>query len=86
MPGNLDDRLLAATGKRMDDAAYVGKRVRGRKGTDQGSCLGVVERVSCCHPQGCGGTRLHVHWDNGQWTYVCTKSCTSMPDGSLEVK
>lgn len=82
----LNDRLVNATGKQVDDDLYLGRTVYGRPGTAPAEEHGVVYKVSRCTLVGCSNTRLHVKWDNGVYTYPCLSDLKVRDDNSLEIK
>jgi hypothetical protein len=65
---------------------YVGKKMFGRQGSQFENVAGEITGTSFCRLEGCGGTRLHVKWPDGQRTYPCAKGCTVQADGSLRIR
>lgn len=77
--------LAAVTGQTVEDTNYVNKKVYSRAGKEE-QAVGVVTGASACRLDGCGGTRLHVRWEDGKRTYPCAKGCKARPDGDLEIE
>jgi hypothetical protein len=69
-----------------NNTEYVGKKVYGRHGSEFENVAGEITGTSLCRLEGCGGTRLHVKWPDGQRTYPCAKGCLVQADGSLRIR
>jgi hypothetical protein len=80
--------IIAAYGPAAipNNTEYVGKKVYGRQGSQFENVAGEITGTSLCRLEGCGGTRLHVKWPDGQRTYPCGKGCTVKADGSLRIR
>jgi hypothetical protein len=70
----------------LNNTKYVGKTVYGRHGSGFEDSAGEITGTSFCRLEGCGGTRLHVKWPDGQRTYPCAKGCMVQDDGSLRIR
>lgn len=85
MSKDINKALAAVTDKQPGDDEYINKLIRGRKDTEYEKEMGTVMRTSRCTMTGCGGVRLHVKWNNGTYTYPCSKACMRLEDGNFQI-